>query len=85
MSNGLNRAERYHDLAEECRRLAEATFSSQMRNRYSRMAEIYTTLAKAEEIRHASLRRLASPVSSRKCRRGRRTANGRYVAPAAYC
>jgi hypothetical protein len=66
MSNALNRAERYRDLGEECRRLASTTFSTQMRSRYSRMAEIYTRLAEAEETRHASLRRLAAPVSSQK-------------------
>ena len=43
-----NRAERYRDLAEECSRLAATTFSTQMRNRYRRMAENYRTLAEAE-------------------------------------
>jgi hypothetical protein len=60
MSNALNRVDRYSDLAEECRRLAAGTLSTQMRNRYSRMAEIYTTLVEVEEIRYASLRRLAT-------------------------
>jgi hypothetical protein len=67
MSNALNRAERYRDLAEECRGLAATTFSTRMRSRYSRMAEIYAALAEAEETRSASLRRLAAPVSSQKC------------------
>jgi hypothetical protein len=58
MSSALIRVECYFDLAEECRCLAARTFSTQMRNRYLRMAEIYTTLAEAEEIRHTSLRRL---------------------------
>ena len=84
MSNALNRAEHYRDLAEECRCLAAATFSSQMRSRYWRMAEIYTTLAEAEETRRMSLRRLAAPVSSRKCRGRKLGANGRHLAPAAY-
>jgi hypothetical protein len=66
MSNALNRAERYRDLAEESCRLAATTLSTQMRSRYSRMAQIYTTLAEAEETRSASLRRLAAPVSSQK-------------------
>ena len=62
MRNALNRAERYRDLADECRRLAETSLSNQMRNRFSRMAEHYATLAEAEVTRHSSLRRLAVPV-----------------------
>jgi hypothetical protein len=58
MSNALSRVERYSNLAEECRRLAAATFSIQLRNRYSHMAEIYTALAEAEEIRRTSLLRM---------------------------
>jgi hypothetical protein len=84
MSKALNRAERYRDLAEECRRLAAATCSSQMGGRYLRMAEIYTTLAEAEETRSASLRRLAMPVSSQKCYRGKLRANGWNLARAAH-
>ena len=45
MWDALNRAERYRDLAEECRRLAAASLSAQMRSRFSRMAEYYSTLA----------------------------------------
>jgi hypothetical protein len=71
MWNKLNRAESYRDLADECRGLAATTLSAQMRSRYSRMAEIYTTLAEAEETRSASLQRLAAPVSSQK-RHGRK-------------
>jgi hypothetical protein len=84
MSSALNRAERYRDLAEECRHLAATTLSTQMRNRYSRMAEVYATLAEADETRHASLQRLAVPVSSRKCRDPRLSADGRHLAEAAY-
>jgi len=84
MSNALNRAERYRDLAEECRCLAMCTFSTQMRSRYSRMAEIYATLAEAEETRSASLRRLAAPVSSRKCYGRKLSVDRRRLAPAAY-
>jgi hypothetical protein len=40
-----NRAAHYRDLAEECRRLATITFSTQMRNRYSEMADQYSLLA----------------------------------------
>jgi hypothetical protein len=84
MSSALNRAERYRDLAEECRRLAATTFSTQMRSRYSRMAEIYTTLAGAEETRHTSLRQLAAPVSSQKCHGRKPSADGRHLAQALY-
>ncbi len=41
MWDALNRAERYRDLAEECRRLAATSLSPQMRSRFSRMAEYY--------------------------------------------
>ncbi len=84
MLDALNRAERYHDLAEECRCLAASTFSTQMRSRYLRMADIYTMLAEAEETRSASLRRLAAPVSSQKCYRGKLSANGWRFAHAAH-
>jgi hypothetical protein len=55
MWDALNRAESYRDLAEECRRLAATSLSPQMRNRFSRMAEDYSTLAEGR----TSLRRLA--------------------------
>jgi len=84
MSNALNRAEHYGLLAEECRRLAATTLSTQMRSRYSRMAEIYITLAEAEETRHANLRRLAAPASAQKYYGRRLSANGRHLAQAAY-
>jgi len=45
MLDALNRAERYRELAEECRRLAATSLSAQMRTRYSRMAEDYSKLA----------------------------------------
>ncbi len=63
MSDPLHRAERYRDLAEECRRLAVTSFSTQMRNRYWRMAENYDTLAEAEGPGHTSLRRLAASTA----------------------
>jgi hypothetical protein len=44
------RAQRYRDLAEECRRLA-ADPSTEDRDRYLRMAEHYSTLAQAEAYR----------------------------------
>jgi len=63
MSDAWHRAERYRDLAEECRRLAATTFSAQMRNRYRRMADNYCTLAEAEGAEQTSLRRLATSVA----------------------
>src|SRR5258707_13522756 len=39
MLNALNRAERYRELAEGCRRLATIGFSTETRNHYLRMAE----------------------------------------------
>jgi hypothetical protein len=63
MLDALNRAERCRDLAEECRRLAEMSLSAQMRNRYSRMAEHYGTLAEAEEHGHIILRRSAASLA----------------------
>jgi hypothetical protein len=53
MLDTLHRAERYRDLAEECRRLATTTLSSQMKNRYSLMAKDYILLADVEDQAHA--------------------------------
>ena len=50
MSNGLNRAERYRNLAEECRRLAAIGSPTDIRDPYLRMAEHYGALAEAEEL-----------------------------------
>jgi hypothetical protein len=47
MLDPWNREDHYRDLAEECRRLAVTSFSIQMSNRYWRMAEGYSMLAKA--------------------------------------
>ena len=44
-----NRAEHYRDLAQECRRLAETTLSSQMKDRYLFMAKDYVLLADIAE------------------------------------
>jgi hypothetical protein len=41
MLDVLNRAERYRELAEECRRLAATSLSAQLRTRYSCMAQDY--------------------------------------------
>jgi hypothetical protein len=49
MLDALNRAERYRELAEGCRRLATIGFSNETRNHYLRMAEHYSLLADAEE------------------------------------
>jgi hypothetical protein len=45
----LSRAQRYRDLAEEHRHFAAIGMSTEMRNRYLRMAEHYCALAEAEE------------------------------------
>ena len=49
MLDALNRAERYRDMAEGCRRLAALGLSTETRNHYLRMAEHYSSLAEAEE------------------------------------
>jgi hypothetical protein len=51
--NTWSRAERCADLAEECRRLAKTTLSSQMKRRYLLMAEDSTLLTDVEEQEHA--------------------------------
>ena len=63
MFDAWNRAERYRDLADECRHLAATTFSAQMRNRYRRMAEYYCALAETEGTEHTTLRRLAASIA----------------------
>jgi hypothetical protein len=47
--DALNRAKRYRELAAGCRHLADIGISSETRNHFLRMAEHYSTLAKAEE------------------------------------
>lgn len=49
MSNSLKQAAYYRGLAEEFRRLAAFSFSSQMQNHYFQMAEHYNALAEVEE------------------------------------
>ena len=49
MSDASNRAERYRELAEGCRRLATIGFSAETQNHFLQMAEHYKTLAEAEE------------------------------------
>jgi len=56
MLDAWNRAERYHDLAEECRRLATTTLSSQMKKRYLLMAKDYILLADIAEQAHLTER-----------------------------
>jgi hypothetical protein len=55
MPDARNQAKRYRDLTEEYRRLASSS-STEMRDRYLRMAEHYGKLAEAEE-RSAQARR----------------------------
>ena len=57
MWDALNRGESYRDLAEECRRLAANSLSPQMRNRFSLMADDYSTLAEGR----TSLRGIGRP------------------------
>jgi hypothetical protein len=49
MLDALNRAERYRDMAEGCRRLAALGLSTETKNHYLRMAEHYSSLAEAAE------------------------------------
>src|SRR5260370_24452232 len=46
MADTWHRAQRYRDLAEECRRVASSS-STEMRDRYLRMTEYYTRQADA--------------------------------------
>ncbi len=51
MWDALSRAERYHDLAEECRHVASVCSSDhEMRNRYLRMERYWSSPAEAEEL-----------------------------------
>ena len=54
MFDTRNRAEPYRELAEECRRLATSTPSSQIKNRYLLLAQDYMWLADLREQAHAS-------------------------------
>jgi predicted signal transduction protein with EAL and GGDEF domain len=56
MTEALNRAERYRDLAEEYRRLAAIDSLTEKRDRYRRMAAYYSKLAEAEELSKTSRR-----------------------------
>jgi hypothetical protein len=49
MLDVLNKTQRYRDRAEECRRLANIGYSSDIRNHHQRMTEYYTAFADAEE------------------------------------
>jgi hypothetical protein len=62
MLDAWNRAEHYRDLADECRRLAATSLSSQLRNRFSQMADQYGMLAEAEEL--GTLAHLPSAAST---------------------
>jgi hypothetical protein len=54
MLDAWNRVEHYRDLAEECRRVATFSFSGQMRNRYSHVADQYGMLACGRGAEHPS-------------------------------
>ena len=64
MSDSSNLAERYRDLAEECRRLAATTLSSQLRKRYLLMAEDYLLLADVEERAYLAERAIKDSIRS---------------------
>jgi hypothetical protein len=49
MSNAINRAQRYRELADGCRRLAAIGLSAETQSHFLRMAEHYSALADAEE------------------------------------
>jgi hypothetical protein len=53
MLDTQNRAKPYRKLAEECRRLATSTPSTQIKNRYLLMAQDYLGLADLKEQAHA--------------------------------
>lgn len=57
MSDASNQVERYRKLAEECRRLAASSSSTEMRDRYLRMAKDLILLADVEEQDALFLRR----------------------------
>jgi hypothetical protein len=59
MSNPVNRAEHYRDLANEYRRLAANDSSAETRNYYLYMVKNYSTLAEAMK-----LRQLEKPVNN---------------------
>jgi hypothetical protein len=56
--NTWNRTEHCADLAEECRRLAKTTLSSQMKRRYLLMAEDYSLLTEGQEHAYRAPHRL---------------------------
>ena len=64
MSDSSNLAERYRYLAEECRRLAATTHSSQMRKRYLLMAEDYLLLADIKERGYLAERAIKDSIRS---------------------
>jgi hypothetical protein len=74
MSHALNRAERCRHLAEECRQLATISSSTDIRDRYLRMAERYGKLAESENLSATGSRetRLGAAASASSTYRGRR-------------
>ena len=68
MLDAWNRAEHYRDLAEECRRFASTSLSSQMKTRYLLMAKDYILLADVEEQVHAAQTAIAHAGAERKAR-----------------
>jgi hypothetical protein len=56
--NTWSRTEHCADLAEECRRLAKTTLSSQMKRRYLLMAEDYSLLTEGQKHAYGAPHRL---------------------------
>src|SRR5258708_20577211 len=77
MLDTRNRAEPYRDLAEECRRLATSTPSSQMQNRYLLLAQDYMWLADLKEQAHA----YRTPAAVEENAAWAATMTGRFPAP----
>jgi len=77
MLDTRNRAEPYRDLAEECRRLATSTPSSQMQNRYLLLAQDYMWLADLKEQAQA----YRTPATVEENAAWTATLTGRFPAP----
>jgi hypothetical protein len=77
MLDTRNRAELYCNLAEECRRLAASSPSSQMKNRYLLMAQDYMSLADLKEQAHG----YRTPATVEENAAWAATMAGRFSAP----
>jgi len=66
MPDASSRVERYRKLAEECRRLAATSSSTEMRDRYLRMVKDLILLADVEEQDALLLRRFIRRLATSK-------------------